>query len=86
MALVGLVCAAIGAGVTVGVMVWEPWGGDDLPSATDRIAICEQLYRARPSYLDSCWAVATREPRRWECYARYPDSTVAVAQCLAERH
>lgn len=28
-ALVALVFAAIGAGVAVGVMVWEPWGGND---------------------------------------------------------
>ena len=51
MALVGLVCTAIGAGVAVGVMLWEPWsdqGGSnvltpeasrDAPRLTEQEAI-----------------------------------------------
>ena len=84
--LTALLSALFGAAVASGIMAWEPWEGNDLPSAADRIALCDEFYHGQQSVLDSCWALATREPRRWECYARFPDSDLALSTCLRERH
>ena len=86
LSITAFVAVLIGAGITVGIMLWEPWDNSET-SLADRIATCDRVY----SHLSpddptrtSCSRVAAESQGKWECWVRYPDSTGALLACLAD--
>ncbi len=77
--LTALVAALIGAGIAVGVMLWEPWQ-DDGPTLADRVALCDRTFGSS-GLRDSCNGAASISRDDWECFIKYPDSPEAIGLC-----